>query len=126
ITAICIFVITISVFVIAITNQWVSWDDDVTLVTNTRFRGLGWLQLRWMFTTFYMGHYQPLSWVTFAIDYLLWGMDPFGFHLTNVALHGFNAVLVFFLGFRLFRAALPSTTKSHVTLFAAAVTAPLF
>ena len=126
ITAICIFAVTLSVFVIAVTNGWVSWDDDVTLVTNTRFRGLGWMQLRWMFTTFYMGHYQPLSWLTFAIDYLLWGMDPFGFHLTNVVLHGLNAVLVFLLSFRLFTAALPSTTKSHLLLFAAVVTTLLF
>jgi protein O-mannosyl-transferase len=125
-TAICIFALTFSVFVVALTNQWVSWDDDVTLVTNTRFRGLGWAQLKWMFTTFYMGHYQPLSWVTFATDYLLWGMNPFGFHLTNVFLHSLNAVLVFILSFRLFSAAIPSTTKSHLLLFGAAITALLF
>src|SRR3989338_8638402 len=48
-----------------------------------------------------MGHYQPLSWVTFALDYLLWGMEPFGYHLTNLLLHAINAVLFYFLAVRL-------------------------
>ena len=59
-----------------------------------------------MFTTFHMGHYQPLSWVTFGIDYLIWGMDPFGYHLTNLLLHAANAVLFYFVSRQLLSAAL--------------------
>lgn len=40
-----------------------------------------------MFSTFHLGHYQPLSWLTLALDYLIWGMNPFGYHLTNLVLH---------------------------------------
>src|SRR5512136_2885934 len=62
-------------FLPSLQNEFVSWDDGATLLENPNYRGLDWQRLRWMFTTFYLGHYQPLSWVTFALDYLIWGMD---------------------------------------------------
>src|ERR1051326_3051319 len=49
-------------------------DDDTLYLKNPYFRGLGWGNLRWMFTTFLMGHYQPLTWVTLGLDYVIWGM----------------------------------------------------
>ncbi|MCX5788206.1 MAG: hypothetical protein NTX64_06835, partial [Elusimicrobia bacterium] len=69
-----------SAFLPALHNQFVSWDDPYNLINNPNYRGLGWTQIKWMFTTFHLGHYQPLSWLTFAVDYRLWGMDPFGYH----------------------------------------------
>src|SRR5262249_6897088 len=96
-----IFIFTAASFIPALQNEFVNWDDDWMLLENPNYRGLGWSQLRWMFTTFHAGHYQPLSWVTFGIDYLLWGMDPFGYHLTNLVLHAANAVCVYFIALRL-------------------------
>jgi protein O-mannosyl-transferase len=87
----------------ALRNDFVNWDDYTLLVDNKHFRGLGWAQLRWMFSTFLLGHYQPLSWLTFALDYLIWGMNPFGYHLTNLVLHAANAVLFYFLALRFLR-----------------------
>ena len=37
--------------------------------------------------------YRPLSTLSFALDYALWGLDPAGYHLTNLLLHGGTAVL---------------------------------
>ena len=82
-----------------------------TLVENQNFRGFTWSHLRWMFTTFHLGHYQPLSWLTFSLDYLLWGMDPFGYHLTNILLHSANAVLFYFLTLRLLEIATPISER---------------
>ncbi|OGQ77584.1 MAG: hypothetical protein A3F90_06395 [Deltaproteobacteria bacterium RIFCSPLOWO2_12_FULL_60_19] len=93
--------LTLTAFFPVLQNQFVDWDDAKILIENPHYRGLGWAQLRWMFTTFYMGHYQPLSWMTFGTDYLLWGMDPFGYHLTNLLLHATNAVVFYFIAFRL-------------------------
>jgi hypothetical protein len=121
-----IFFITLAVFSGALKNEFVTWDDDVTLVANMRFRGLGWTQLSWMFSTFYMGHYQPLSWITFGIDYLLWGLNPLGFHLTNLVLHGLNAVLVYYLSLRLFGIALPHVRNQFVGKISACWVALLF
>src|SRR5262245_14035959 len=60
-----------------------------------------------MFTTFHMGHYQPLAWATLGLDYALWGMNPAGYHGTNLLLHGANAALFFALLLALLRRAIP-------------------
>jgi tetratricopeptide (TPR) repeat protein len=78
-------------------NGFVTWDDDRNFVENPNFRGLGLDQLRWMWTTFHMGHYVPLSWMTLGLDYTVWGMNPTGYHLTSLLLHAANAVVVYFL-----------------------------
>jgi tetratricopeptide (TPR) repeat protein len=105
--AVLVAVITFVVFSPALQNGFVNWDDLETLVENQNFRGFTWSHLRWMFTTFHLGHYQPLSWLTFSLDYLLWGMNAFGYHLTNILLHSANAVLFYFLTLRLLAIAAP-------------------
>ena len=87
----CVAIVTFGVFFPALVNDFVNWDDDKILYDNPYYRGLGWDQLKWMFSTFLMGHYQPLTWVSFALDYQLWGMAPFGYHLTSLLLHTTNA-----------------------------------
>jgi tetratricopeptide (TPR) repeat protein len=99
--AILIAVVTFLVFSPVLQNGFVNWDDDRNFVENPYYRGLGWTELRWMFTTFHGGHYQPLSWMTLGLDYLLWGMEPRGYHLTNVLVHAANAVLFWFVSLRL-------------------------
>ena len=102
ITPVTIVLLSCAVFFPVLQNGFVDWDDDNTLLENPYYRGLGWKQLRWMFSTFHMGHYQPLSWTTFGLDYLIWGTEPFGYHLTSLMLHAANAVLFYFICRRLF------------------------
>jgi len=74
---------------------FVNWDDDINFLDNLKYRGLSPEHLKWMFGTFLMGHYQPLSWVTLGLDYVIWGMNPVGYHLTSLILHAIG-VCVFF------------------------------
>ena len=60
-----------------------------------------------MWTTFLLGHWVPVSWMTLGLDYLVWGMNPVGYHLTNVLLHTANAVVFYLVALRLLRAAMP-------------------
>jgi protein O-mannosyl-transferase len=109
-------------FVPALSNQFVEWDDYENLISNPYYRGLGWSQIRWMFSTFHMGPYQPLSWMTLGLDYVIWGMNPVGYHLTNLILHVANAVLFYFICRRLLTLALPmsnSQTTWQLTMSAA-------
>lgn len=73
------------------------WDDRVNFVENPHFRGLDLSNLKWMFTTWIDANFHPILWVTFGIDYILWEMNPAGYHLTNLVIHALNTVLVFFL-----------------------------
>ncbi|MFH0982754.1 MAG: tetratricopeptide repeat protein [Planctomycetota bacterium] len=81
-----------------------NYDDEANIISNPHYRGLGGEQLKWMFTTFHMGHYQPLSWITLGLDYLIWKDNPFGYHLTNLLLHIANALVVYGLALRLLAA----------------------
>src|SRR5438105_11940422 len=63
-------------FIPAITAGFVEYDDPALLMRYETWRGLGAENLRWMFTTTHMGHYQPLTWVSYAANYLIWGLDP--------------------------------------------------
>src|SRR5258706_7836606 len=96
---------TVAAFFPALRGDFVHWDDDVNIVQNFNYRGLGWKQLAWMFTNVDLGHYQPLGWVTLGLDYVLCGMDPHGYHLTNLILHALNGVLFYFVALRLLAAA---------------------
>jgi Flp pilus assembly protein TadD len=98
----------------------VQWDDDRNLLTNPHYRGLGWTQLRWAFTSAVMGHWIPVTWLTFGLDHALWGMNAFGYHLTNVLLHAANAVLVYLLALRLLGRTLVTASAGAIRLGAAA------
>src|SRR6184192_1796583 len=102
-----IVVVTFAAFLPALHNQFVNWDDDKNFLENPHYRGLGWTHLRWMWRTTQLGHYIPLTWMTFGLDYLLWGMNPLGYHLTNLLLHAANAVVFFFVAFRILGLGLP-------------------
>jgi tetratricopeptide (TPR) repeat protein len=91
----------------ALQAGFVSYDDPENLVGNPAFRGLSGAQLAWMLRTGWMGHFQPLSWLSFALDYVrggageVGGLDPGTFHATNVALHALAALAVLALARRL-------------------------
>src|SRR6266851_1203775 len=107
-------------------NQFVGWDDDINFLDNPHYRGLGWTQLRWMWTT-HLGHYIPLTWMTLGLDYLLWGMNPLGYHLTNLLLHSANAVVFFFVVRRILTLALPSPSeRGHALAVSAGFAALVF
>lgn len=88
-------------FAPALRNGFVDWDDLDTLTENPFYRGLGWPQLKWMWTTTLMGQYIPVTWMTLGLDYVVWGMDPVGYHLTSLVLHVANAGLFYLVALRL-------------------------
>jgi Tfp pilus assembly protein PilF len=111
------------VFLPALWNGFVEWDDQVNLYGNQQYRGLTWPQIRWMFSTVLMGHWIPLTWLTFGLDYVLWGMNPFGYHLTSLVIFAANAAALYFVALRLLRL---TTGFVEGTLRLSAVVATLF
>ncbi len=66
--------------------------DDATLITqNPQVTQLQWGQM--------LGRsgYRPVRTFTYALNYLVGGLDPWGYHLFNLLLHGLNAILVYLL-----------------------------
>ena len=56
--------------------------------------------------------YRPLYWLSLAFDRHLWGLNPAGFHFTNLLLHIFNGALLFHLLRRLRIAILAAAATS--------------
>ena len=113
-------VLTLLVFSPALGNHWVEFDDLFNFGDNPHYRGLGWDQLVWMFTTAWGGHWTPIAWLTLGLDYVVWGMNPLGYHLTSVLWHAANAALVFAVAARLLRHAWPEAGEGTLRLGAGA------
>jgi Tfp pilus assembly protein PilF len=120
-TGLAVAAVTALVFSRSLGHGFVAWDDEILLVNNPAFRGLGWGHVRWMATNTLLGHYVPVTWLSFAIDHAVWGLHPTGYHLTNVLLHAANAGLVAALAARLLRRA--TTWPDQVCRLGAVVTA---
>jgi Flp pilus assembly protein TadD len=102
--------VTWVVFGSSLHHGFTDWDDPINFLDNPHYRGLGWRQLRWMLTTNLMGHWIPVTWLTLGGDYALWGMNPFGYHLTNLVWHAASTVLFYFVAARLLGLAMPAAS----------------
>lgn len=88
--------LTLAVFREVAGFGFVDADDQLYLTGNEQvLAGLSWDNLRWAFTTTSIGNYHPLTWLSLMLDVEIWGDWPGGFHLTNLALHVANLLLLF-------------------------------
>jgi len=118
--------LTVVAFLPALDGQFLNWDDEKNLVTNEGYRGLGWSNLRWMFTTTLMGHWIPLTWLTLGANYVIGGMAPWGYHLGNLLLHAANAVVFYAVAGRLLAAGTGGERTQGAVRWGAAAAAAVF
>ena len=77
---------------------FINFDDPGYVSSNPIVqRGLTWPGVVWAFTTGAEANWHPLTWLSHMIDCSLFGLDPTGPHVENVALHALNAALLFWL-----------------------------
>jgi len=85
---------TVAVYWSSLTNQFLLWDDNLQIVANPDIQHFSWSNLYNIFSTFYVGMYQPLSSLLYALLYNLFGPAALAFHGASLILHLFNAWLV--------------------------------
>lgn len=77
------------------------WDDQNLIVENPYIKDIRLVKNLFTkdlaFGTQFSNFYRPLQSLSFELDYHLWGLNPFGFHLTNLLLHTGCALVVYFL-----------------------------
>ncbi len=119
-----IIIIILLVFIPALDAGIVDWDDSDLLFGTDNYQTLSLDSLRWMFTTSYAGHFQPLTWLSFTLDWAIWKRELFGYHLTNVLLHIGTSLTFYFLTRRLLTTAfgIAKRTCMPVVLSAAVAT----
>lgn len=71
-------------------------DDGAYVFRNPHVAGgLSLANLGWALTHFHVSNWHPLTWVSLQLDATLFGLNPQGFHFTNLALHVVASVLLF-------------------------------
>ncbi len=100
-----VFAAAVATFWPGVTGEFLNWDDRDNVVNNAGVHGLGRAQLAWMWSGVILGHYIPLTWMSFGLNYALGGLNPWGYHVLNLLLHGSNAALFYLVARRLLAAA---------------------
>ena len=93
-----ILILAIVIYSNSIKNEYVlGWDDVEQVVENKDIRSLSWDNVQTFFSKFYVGMYQPITTLSYAIEYNFSELNPATNHITNLLLHLINIVLVFLL-----------------------------
>lgn len=88
---------TVWTFFPALRNGFVDYDDADYVTQNSHVRGgLTWENAKWAFTdTEAAGLWHPLTWLSHMLDCQMFGLSPWGHHLTSILIHALNVLLVF-------------------------------
>ncbi len=75
--------------------EFVNWDDNVYVTGRPEIQyGLTPDSIKWAFCTFENSNWHPLTWLSYMAEVEFFGLDSGIMHLTNLAFHCLNIVLV--------------------------------
>jgi Flp pilus assembly protein TadD len=78
--------------------DFVFYDDHVYIMDRPEVAsGLTIRGIRWALTSTDAGFWHPVTWVSLMADYQLYGMNPGGFHITNLIFHLANTLLLYWM-----------------------------
>lgn len=118
-----LIVITLSVYMQVGNHPFQIIDDAGYITENPHVApGITINNIVWAFSSVHLSNWHPITWLSHMADAQLYGMNPRGHHLTSVAIHTLNTLLLFYLLLRLtsaqwqsfFVAVLFSTHPLHV------------
>jgi protein O-mannosyl-transferase len=89
-----LLLLTVAAYWPALHNGFM-WDDDDHFTQNRAMTAPDGLHQIW--SSLAVSRYYPLTLTTFWLQRRLWGLNPLPYHAVNVALHGVNAVLAWFV-----------------------------
>jgi len=88
--------VTFLVYLPALSCNFVAYDDGLYVTENQGlWQGLSRGGVRWAMTAVVSANWHPVTLLSLLVDYELYGLKPFGYHLTNLLLHIANTVLLF-------------------------------
>lgn len=111
--ALLVACITFVIYLPALQNGFVGYWDDKTLVSTQNIKSLDLQFWWWAINDVSTGLWYPMLWLSLAIDYAIWALNPMGYHFTNIILHTVNTFLIFILILQLLRHA--NYTKDNLS-----------
>ena len=102
-SVICIFLMLATFFIYAQVqdHEFTNFDDAILCCLEVYADGFNIKNVQWAFTTFSTGNWFPVTWLSYMLDYQLYGSDAKGYLLTNLFFHIINSLLLFLLLFRM-------------------------
>ena len=95
--AVLLAALTWVVFGQTLRHDFVNYDDQRYVYQNTKITGgLSAAGIVWAFTHVHSENWHPLTTISHMLDCQLYGLQPWGHHLTNILLHAAAAILLFF------------------------------
>jgi protein O-mannosyl-transferase len=89
---------TLALYGPVIRAPFLNYDDPIYVVDNPEVHaGLTWSTVVWSFRTPKALDWHPITWLSYLVDSQIFGLNPAGYHTTNVLLHAANAVLLFLI-----------------------------
>jgi tetratricopeptide (TPR) repeat protein len=92
-----LFLAILGTYYASLPYPFLNLDDPFYISQNPYIRDLSWKGVYNIFSCPIVDNYFPLQIISYALDYQIWHVQPFGYRLHNVILHFLNAVLVFLL-----------------------------
>ena len=99
-TALCVLLagVTIALYSPVLWHSFVVLDDRDYVTANAHIHdGLSWSTIKWAFTSTEAANWHPLTWLSHALDYQLFALNPAGHHFDSVLIHALNAAVLFLL-----------------------------
>lgn len=77
-------------------NGFINYDDPGYVLENFHVQStITWQSIRWAFLTSLNSNWHPLTWLSHMLDFQMFGLRPWGHHLTSLLIHAANTCLVF-------------------------------
>ena len=90
-----LFAVTPAIYSPVLSHSFLMLDDREYVTANPHIHGLGWENIKWAFTATAAANWHPLTWLSHALDYQLFALNPVGHHFSSIFLHSINATLLF-------------------------------
>ena len=97
---VCFFLVVCVLIVYGqvINQNFINIDDSLYVTANPHIQnGFTLNNVFWAFTTTYAANWHPLTWLSFMVDYEIYGLRASGYHFTNLLFHLVNTCLLFMI-----------------------------
>ncbi len=95
--------ITAISFIPSLSNQFTNWDDPGYVLENELVKSLSGANIKAIFSQFVLGNYHPITILSYALNFSISKLTPFGYIFTNLVFHLINVYLAYIVTKKLFK-----------------------
>ncbi|MGP8214209.1 MAG: tetratricopeptide repeat protein [Bacteroidia bacterium] len=92
-----VLLITFIAYLPSLQNRFVNLDDTQYLVENPVVKSLSAENIKTIFSEEFVGNYQPITMLSYMLEYKFFGLHASGYHFINLILHLLCTLLVFLI-----------------------------